>query len=118
MSLPPLRRAKIVCTIGPSSQDQVGALISAGMNVARLNFSHGSHEDHTRVFQAIRSESSARDLAVAVLADLQGPKIRVGKIPRRASSSRSTKSSSSASTPRPRSSRAAWRSTTRTWPAR
>lgn len=81
MSLPPLRRAKIVCTIGPSSQDQIGALISAGMNVARLNFSHGSHEDHTRVFQTIRSEASARDIAVAVLADLQGPKIRVGKIP-------------------------------------
>lgn len=75
------RRAKIVCTIGPASQDQIGPLIAAGMNVARLNFSHGSHEDHQRVHQAIRHEASARDCAVAVLADLQGPKIRVGKIP-------------------------------------
>jgi pyruvate kinase len=76
------RRAKIVCTIGPSSQDQIGALIAAGMNVARLNFSHGTHEDHTRVFQTIRSEASARDMAVGILADLQGPKIRVGQVPK------------------------------------
>lgn len=81
MSLTNLRRAKIVCTIGPASQDNIGALIAAGMNVARLNFSHGSYDDHAKVFQAIRQEASARDIAVAVLADLQGPKIRVGKIP-------------------------------------
>lgn len=81
MPLSHLRRAKIVCTIGPSSQDQIGPLIAAGMNVARLNFSHGSHEDHMRVFQSIRHEASARDIAVAVLGDLQGPKIRVGKVP-------------------------------------
>ncbi|MBL9102565.1 MAG: pyruvate kinase [Myxococcales bacterium] len=77
------RRAKIVCTIGPASStpEMIGALIEAGMNVARLNMSHGSHEDHTRVFEAIREASSARGVAVATLADLQGPKIRVGKIP-------------------------------------
>ncbi|MEZ4454000.1 MAG: pyruvate kinase [Nannocystaceae bacterium] len=77
------RRAKIVCTIGPatSSPEMIGALIDAGMNVARLNFSHGSHEDHEKVFRTVRQESSARDVAVAILADLQGPKIRVGKIP-------------------------------------
>lgn len=81
MTLSSFRRAKIVCTIGPASQDQIGALIAAGMNVARLNFSHGSYEDHSKVFQSIRQEASARDIAVAILADLQGPKIRVGKIP-------------------------------------
>ncbi len=77
------RRAKIVCTLGPASSDpeMISALIGAGMNVARLNMSHGSHEDHTRSFEAIREAAAARGVAVAVLADLQGPKIRVGKIP-------------------------------------
>ncbi|MBK8262372.1 MAG: pyruvate kinase [Nannocystis sp.] len=79
----PQRRAKIVCTIGPASNtpERIGELIDAGLNVARLNFSHGSHEDHAKVFQMIRQEASARDVAVAILADLQGPKIRVGRIP-------------------------------------
>lgn len=83
MSPSSLRRAKIVCTIGPATNtaERIGELIDAGMNVARLNFSHGSHEDHAKVFQTIRQEASARDVAVAILADLQGPKIRVGKIP-------------------------------------
>ncbi|MCB9569043.1 MAG: pyruvate kinase [Myxococcales bacterium] len=78
------RRAKIVCTIGPASNtaEAIGELIDAGMNVARLNFSHGTHQDHEHVFRAIRQESSARDIAVAILADLQGPKIRVGQIPK------------------------------------
>ena len=68
---------------GPASSDpeMISALIGAGMNVARLNMSHGSHEDHTRSFEAIREAAAARGVAVAVLADLQGPKIRVGKIP-------------------------------------
>src|SRR5262245_33435620 len=74
-------RAKIVCTLGPSSStpERIGELIDAGMNVARLNFSHGSHEDHTRMLQVVRSEAERRGKAVAVLLDLQGPKIRVGK---------------------------------------
>ena len=77
------RRAKIVCTLGPatSAPGMISGLIEAGMNVARLNMSHGSHEDHTRSFEAIREAASARGVAVAVLADLQGPKIRVGQIP-------------------------------------
>ncbi len=77
------RRAKIVCTLGPATSDpeMISGLIEAGMNVARLNMSHGSHEDHTRSFETIRMAASARGVAVAVLADLQGPKIRVGKIP-------------------------------------
>lgn len=83
MPQPQPRRAKIVCTLGPASSglEMISALIGAGMNVARLNMSHGSKEDHTRSFEAIREAASARGVAVAVLADLQGPKIRVGKIP-------------------------------------
>src|SRR5690349_6328203 len=74
-------RAKIVCTLGPASStpERIGELIDAGMNVARLNFSHGSHEDHAKMLQVVRSEADKRGRAVAVLLDLQGPKIRVGK---------------------------------------
>src|SRR5688572_24713992 len=74
-------RAKIVCTLGPASAtpERIGELIDAGMNVARLNFSHGSHEDHAKKLQIVRSEADKRGRAVAVLLDLQGPKIRVGK---------------------------------------
>jgi pyruvate kinase len=74
-------RAKIVCTLGPASAspERIGELIDAGMNVARLNFSHGSHEDHAKMLQVVRSEAERRGKAVAVLLDLQGPKIRIGK---------------------------------------
>ena len=74
-------RAKIVCTLGPASAspERIGELIEAGMNVARLNFSHGSHEDHARMLQVVRSEADKRGRAIAALLDLQGPKIRVGK---------------------------------------
>jgi pyruvate kinase len=74
-------RAKIVCTLGPASStpERIGELIDAGMNVARLNFSHGSHEDHAKMLQVVRAEAERRGKAVAVLLDLQGPKIRVGK---------------------------------------
>ncbi|MDX2088083.1 MAG: pyruvate kinase [Kofleriaceae bacterium] len=74
-------RAKIVCTLGPSvaTPDRIGELIDAGMNVARLNFSHGSHEDHAKMLQMVRAEAERRGKAVGVLLDLQGPKIRVGK---------------------------------------
>src|SRR3954454_10449439 len=75
-------RAKIVSTLGPASAspERIGELIDAGMNVARLNFSHGSHEDHARMLQIVRSEADRRGKAIAALLDLQGPKIRVGKI--------------------------------------
>ena len=75
-------RAKIVCTLGPASStpERIGELIDAGMSVARLNFSHGSHEDHARMLQIVRSEAEKRGKAIAILLDLQGPKIRVGKI--------------------------------------
>lgn len=75
------RRVKIVATIGPATQD-VGALekaIRAGMNVARLNFSHGTHEDHLKVIQNLRKLSKELRAPVTILQDLQGPKVRVGK---------------------------------------
>jgi pyruvate kinase len=75
-------RAKIVCTLGPASStpEKIGELIDAGMSVARLNFSHGTHDDHARMLQIVRSEAERRGKAIAALLDLQGPKIRVGKI--------------------------------------
>jgi len=78
----PMPRAKIVCTLGPSSStpERIGELIDAGMNVARLNFSHGTHEDHAKMLATVRSEADKRGKAIAALLDLQGPKIRVGKI--------------------------------------
>ncbi len=74
-------RAKIVCTLGPSSAtpERIGELIDAGMSVARLNFSHGTHEDHAKMLATVRSEADKRNKAIAILLDLQGPKIRVGK---------------------------------------
>ena len=74
------RRAKIVCTLGPatSSPEQITALVESGMDVARLNFSHGAHEDHAIAYQRVREASDRTGHAVAILADLQGPKIRLG----------------------------------------
>src|ERR671917_822873 len=74
------RRAKIVCTLGPAtgSLEQVTALVESGMDVARLNFSHGAHADHERAYRLVREASDKTGHAVAVLADLQGPKIRLG----------------------------------------
>jgi pyruvate kinase len=75
------RRAKIVCTLGPatSSPEQVRALVDAGMDVARLNFSHGTREEHAAVYREVRAASDDSHRAVAVLVDLQGPKIRLGE---------------------------------------
>jgi len=77
------RHCKILCTLGPASNTPavIGALIDAGMNAVRLNLSHGEHEDHNRVYKMVRQEASRRGVAIAILADLQGPKIRVGVIP-------------------------------------
>jgi pyruvate kinase len=77
------RRAKIVCTLGPatSSQERITGLISAGMDVARLNLSHGTHQDHCTVYGRVRAGSEETGRAVGVLADLQGPKIRLGTFP-------------------------------------
>ncbi|OQO94046.1 pyruvate kinase [Saccharomonospora piscinae] len=74
------RRAKIVCTLGPATAtaDKVRALVDSGMNVARMNFSHGSHSDHKQVYDLLRTASKESGRAVGILADLQGPKIRLG----------------------------------------
>ncbi|GAB3650702.1 pyruvate kinase [Glycomyces tarimensis] len=74
------RRAKIVCTIGPATAtpERMAGLIDAGMNVARMNFSHGSQADHEAVYQMVREAADAAGKPVAILADMQGPKIRLG----------------------------------------
>ncbi len=79
----PLPATKIVCTIGPSSSSSgvIASLIEAGMSVARLNFSHGSHEDHAKVVTRVRHEAHRQNRFVAIMQDLQGPKIRLGLFP-------------------------------------
>jgi len=76
-----LRHAKIVCTLGPATDDvkAIGDLIDAGMDVARLNFSHGTHDDHARRLTIVREAARARGKSIAILQDLQGPKIRTGQ---------------------------------------
>jgi pyruvate kinase len=71
--------AKIVCTLGPATPDSesIEQLIRAGMDVARLNFSHGTHADHAAAFRSVREAADRAGRAVAILADLQGPKIRL-----------------------------------------
>ena len=75
-----MRRTKIVCTIGPASStvEQLDRLAAAGMDVARLNFSHGTHAEHAEVIQRIREAEARWNRPVAILQDLQGPKIRLG----------------------------------------
>ncbi len=75
------RRAKIVCTLGPAvdSPERMQELIAAGMDVARLNFSHGDHADHEQRYHLVRETAEAAGRAVGILADLQGPKIRLGR---------------------------------------
>jgi len=77
-----MRKAKIVCTLGPATDtlEQVEALVAAGMDVARLNFSHGTHADHERRLGLVREAAARAGRPVAVLQDLQGPKIRTGKM--------------------------------------
>jgi pyruvate kinase len=77
------RKTKIIATLGPAvgSYEAIRELVSAGMNVARLNFSHGSHETHERFLSWVRRAGEELDEAVAVLQDIQGPRIRVGTFP-------------------------------------
>ena len=74
------KKAKIICTIGPASDslEMLTKLANAGMNIARLNFSHGTHEEHLQKIKRIRKVSRQTGKAIAILQDLQGPKIRVG----------------------------------------
>jgi pyruvate kinase len=75
-------KTKIVATIGPASRDRatLEKIIVAGVNVARLNFSHGSYQDHAEVINTLRSISRAMNVPIGIILDLQGPKIRVGKL--------------------------------------
>lgn len=76
------RRTKIVCTLGPSSNtfEEIENLYRAGMNVVRINFSHGTHEDHKKTIGFVREVSKKHQYSIPVLMDLQGPKIRVGQM--------------------------------------
>jgi pyruvate kinase len=75
-----VRRAKIVCTLGPatSTKESIKALVDAGMDVARLNLSHGTHAEHEAVYRMVRAASDETGHGVGIFADLQGPKIRLG----------------------------------------
>jgi pyruvate kinase len=81
MKLPP-NKTKIVCTIGPASEslDVMQQMIRAGMNVARLNFSHGDFDSHTKAIENLRAAAKATGRRVAIMADLPGPKIRIGEL--------------------------------------
>jgi len=76
-------RTKIVCTLGPASdaEDTLRTFIRAGMAVARINFSHGNHEEHAHRIETVRRLAGEADCPIAILADLQGPKLRVGLLP-------------------------------------
>ena len=77
-----MHKTKIVATVGPAcdSYDQLLNLVKAGVNVFRLNFSHGSHEDKLAIIEHIRNINKTQPYNIAILADLQGPKLRVGEI--------------------------------------
>ncbi|MBF4999790.1 pyruvate kinase [Nocardia sp. BSTN01] len=76
-----MRRTKIVCTLGPATatEDRIRELVDSGMDVARLNFSHGEHADHAENYHKVRHAAEQMGRAVGILADLQGPKIRLGR---------------------------------------
>ena len=80
---PSTQRTKIVATIGPASNspEVLKQMVMAGMNVARLNFSHGSYEDHAKQITLLRSVEKELNMPITLLQDLQGPKIRVGQLP-------------------------------------
>ena len=77
-----LKKTKIVCTIGPSSDsvEIIEGLIDAGMNVARMNLSHGNEKDHKKIISNLRKAAKNRNIYLPILADLPGPKYRVGEI--------------------------------------
>jgi pyruvate kinase len=78
-----IRKTKIVATLGPATEgeQQIRALVEAGIDAARLNFSHGSHSDYSRMIATVRAAAAESGRPVAIIADLQGPKIRVGEMP-------------------------------------
>ena len=74
-------KTKIVCTIGPAtnSQKMIEKMIKSGMNVARITFSHGTHEDHAKTIEYIKAAREKLSLPVAIMLDTKGPEVRVGK---------------------------------------
>ncbi len=80
----PAKKTKIICTIGPASESRetLGRMIANGMNVARLNFAHGDFESHEKMIGNIRAAAAAAGRRVAIMADLPGPKIRIGHLAR------------------------------------
>lgn len=79
-----LKRTKIVCTIGPASSSVLAIkdMLESGMNMARLNFSHGTYTEHASIMRKVRAQSTSSGEPIAILLDLQGPKIRVGDLPK------------------------------------
>ena len=75
-----VRRTKIVATIGPASLGIIDRLVAAGMDIARINFSHGSEHDHLRAAEAVRAAAAACGRSVGILVDLPGPKLRLGQL--------------------------------------
>src|SRR5262245_41457353 len=77
-----MRRTKILATLGPASAKRavLDAMIAAGLDAVRLNFSHGTHERHADAFRLVRDAAGAAGRPIAVLQDLQGPKIRIGNV--------------------------------------
>src|ERR1700691_5301316 len=84
VGIPGARRAKIICTMGPACHSEAAMrdLLRLGMDVARLNFSHGTHEDHARNIERLRRAADREGQSVCILQDLQGPKIRTGRLER------------------------------------
>jgi pyruvate kinase len=78
-----MKRTKIVCTIGPASnkESMLSSMMKAGMDVARLNFSHGTHEGHAKLLRLVRRTAKKLNKPIAIIGDLQGPKIRLGVLP-------------------------------------
>src|SRR5437763_3393196 len=83
MAAAPARRTKIIATLGPASstREQITTLVQAGMDCARLNFSHGTHEQHAEALRLVRAVQEEVGRPVAIMADLQGPKLRLGDLP-------------------------------------
>ena len=77
-----INKTKIIATIGPTSYDEkiLEGLIDEGVNVCRLNFSHGTHEEYKKVIQTVRRINKKKRVATAILGDLQGPKLRIGDV--------------------------------------
>src|ERR1700733_10619801 len=75
-------RTKIICTIGPSvaSYEKILELIDAGMNVARLNFSHGTQEEHLKIIEMLKKARKEKGVPLAIMLDTKGPEIRIGKV--------------------------------------